>query len=197
MIKKELLANIIEITLSFILLVCMTIPLSLLMYVSMNDYIFYELDGLVKNASDEGLIPVEIYAEVENTWGLSVDFLNSIDYFFLGAFLTMVSILFFSSYFCKRAGIFKVLSLITWVLIFVLFLTGIFFLMGNWINDLIMSMITGLNLYMPFFSYYLENGVFVHFIIILICVILNYVDFGLFKEQNRKNKESTVLNDEI
>jgi hypothetical protein len=62
---------------------------------------------------------------------------------------------------------------------------------SEWFRDqVVLSVLPVISLSLPFFSYYLNNIGIINFVVILICLILNFVDFDLTKFKTRKNKET-------
>ena len=169
---------------------------SFLLYALLNDYAFFELDQVAVAFNNSGMINDQIYPAISDTFTTATIFPAYLDYFFLASFIYMIVGMFMISYKTRRQGYFEFLAVLTYGMMFIMFILSLVVTFSVWFrDDIILAVLPTISLSLPFFSYYLENVGLINFIVILICLILNFVDLDMSKFKSRKDKD--MVNDEI
>jgi hypothetical protein len=110
-----------------------------------------------------------------------------VDYLWAFAFVTFVFNLLRAAYFAKRESYSSVLAFLTFGIMIIFFIMGIFIQLSEWVQNVFLALVLPtLSYATPFFSLYLENIGLVNTVIIVIAVILNFVDFEFGKFDNQK-----------
>lgn len=124
--------------------------------------------------------------------------LSFIDYGCLLSLVMVTAISLIISYFSRNLNYFTFLSLLTYGLMFVLFILGIVEIYTDFFYDTLINLFPTLIIHLPIFNWFLTNvGVYC---LVLFCIMLliNQLDFDLAIINNRKKKENDLLNqDEI
>lgn len=172
--------------------------ISLLSYVMINDNIIYPTYNVINDVGENLNVPVD-YLDVVDRATSILDYIpKAIDYIWFAGYISLVVSLIKNSYFAKREGYFSIISLITFGIIFILFLSSIFFYINDYIiNVLIYGVLSNVYTELTFFNFYLSNYGLLNTLVIFICIIANFVDFDFSKFNTRKDKEMQYQNDEI
>jgi hypothetical protein len=169
-----------------------SIGLGLFFYAVFNDYVYYNLNIAVTTLESSGLIGEWVNAMMESFQNTILVLLpNTLDLLWAGTFLLFVYSFFQASYYAKREGYFGVLGFMTFGIMGVLFILGIFETLTNWFQtEFIAKVIPTLIYSTPLFNLYISNLGLVNLSIIAIAVVLNFVDLDINKFNFRKNKEA-------
>lgn len=180
----------------FNLISVIVISISMFGYVAYNDYVAYNLYNTALSLRDDGLITQNIVDLGEDALNTPRQILDYLDLLWIFAFVLLCIEVFTASYNMKRESYFSIFSFLTYGVIIILFIVSIIVNLSEWFYDLfITDLLMGFSLNMPFFTWYLNNTGLVTALIIVICIILNYVDFGFMKFYNEKTQGD--FNDEI
>ena len=190
MSEKEDLTDIFGKLIGFSFVSSMILGFALIFLAMYNDYLLAEVDAIYLSFVADGLV---------GTWvadiiGLGSEILLAvptfIDIIWLISFLTLVWVLGESSYNAKREGYFSVISLMTYGIMVLLFISSIFLELATWFNtEIVDKALPTLTTSTPFFSYYLAHAGVFNAIIIVVCILLNVFDFDFATYGARKDKE--------
>ena len=160
-----------------------------LIIIGSNNYAVKELHNFSQKMTTDGYIPASIMTVIDSTANQLPMSLQYLDMFWLASFISFVGSILLYSYFSKRESYFSIMSFLLVGMLIILFVGGIFIQLTDWFRTNIMSVFPTILGTMPKFSFYLNNAGIINGILILLCVLVNFIDLDLTKFQNRKNKE--------
>lgn len=177
------------ITLNFISAIA--IGFALLWVVVFNDYVMYYLYSAYEALFSQGLIAAWVGTLMENiNTTVTLVIPNYIDIMWMAFFVVFVIQLFVVSYKLDRESYFSALGFLLFGILITLFLGGIFLQLTDWVQvEFFGRLIPTLSTVTPLFNYYVTNAGVINSIIIVICVLLNVIDFDLSGYFTRKEKE--------
>jgi len=124
--------------------------------------------------------------------------LRFIDYGILLSLVLMCATGLAIAYFSRSLNYFSFLGMLTYGLMFLLFVVGMVETYTSWIYDIIINLFPTMVIDLPIFDYWLSN---VGIIVLVLCgfmLLINQIDFDLAVITRRKDKERDMLNqDEI
>ena len=162
---------------------------SLLSFGMINDYMFYPVDEIVTDMHNNSIIPSWVLTTSESVMSSFLNFPQYLDYFWLVSFLALIAELFYISYTNRRQGYFRFLSFLSFGIMLLLFVSSIYFQITDWFNTNLYPVLGNLQSATPFFTYYLNHYGTINTIIVIVCVLLNFVDLDFSKFNMRKDKE--------
>lgn len=169
----------------------MVVFIILFVYGVGKDYVLfgiYEVAQSLETAGTIGAWVPEFIATIANYADIIPQFL---DMFWLLLTVTLFFELIIASYHAGREGWFSILGFLTVGILFMLFLTSIFITVVDWVQlNFIDAMFGGMAYSIPFITFYLNNVLIVNTILIVICVIANFIDLDFTGFQNRKQREN-------
>jgi len=168
----------------------LALGMALFFFVIAHDYIligFYNiLSGLISNGvlSSNWLSPFETF--VNN----SMMVVNLMDYIWAFIFISLVIQLFVTSYKSKRQNYPELFGFLFYGTMIFLFISSIFETITNYLYNIFFnSILENLSQELLFFKFYIANYTLINLIIVVICIILNFVDFDLSSFNSRKQTE--------
>jgi hypothetical protein len=174
------------------------IGLALFFYAVFNDYLYYNLNQAVLTLENMGLIGTwvnDLMVTLQNTVLVLIP--NLLDLLWVITFIIFAYTFLKSAYYAKREGYLSALSFLTFGIMVVLFVLGIFVTLSEWFQAEFIAKVMPTLLYStPFFSMYLDNIGLVNTILIFLAIILNFVDLELAKFNFRKQNDQ-VENTEL
>lgn len=184
-------------TLVFSFLSILFIFISLFTWATANDYLFYELQNLTEDLEQDNILKGGTAAR---TQGYGEDFSNfnlHLDELWLVAYLSFLINSFILAYRVERQNYYSFLGILFYGLMAFLFLLTIFSTITNWFNNQILTtIIPTAHILVPKFYFYLDNiGIF-SALQLVICLIINMVDFDFAKINQKKRIEAAALKDE-
>ena len=157
-----------------------------------QDNVLFEFDAIATTFEAEGLIGswvLGVFALVDD---LVLTIPAFLDMIWLISFLALAWGVCYSSYFSKREGYFGAVSLMTYGVLILLFISSWFIELSEWFNtEIVSSVLPSLSLSTPFYTYYLAHAGVVNAILIVLCILLNVFDFDFATYNSRKDKEMT------
>ena len=164
-----------------------------LIFIAMiQDNILFEIDAIATTFEAQGLIGswvLGIFALVDD---LVLTIPSFLDMIWLIGFLALAWGVGYSSYFSKREGYFSAISLMTYGVLILLFISAWFIELSEWFNtEIVNAVLPALSLSTPFYTYYLAHAGVINAILIVLCILLNVFDFDFATYNSRKDKEMT------
>lgn len=164
-------------------------------YVIFHDYYAVEISKMATDMVNEGTM--------SSLWRDSIDYIiissqqiiNFADKIFMLTLAGFYMLLIRNSYYAKRVGYFTLFSLITFGLIFFLFMLSIYAELAEWSYNLFMSAIPSVVAKVPFYTWYIDNIGLVNLFVISICILVNFFHFNFTGFNSRKS--SDLINNEI
>jgi len=181
----------------FSLLSIVYITLALVNFVVINDYAIYSLQNISETLEEQGTLKPG-FSNITLAWGNKFTNFNFHldDLWFLVYFIFIVGTITLS-YNIRFSNYFGFFSYLFYGIMFSLFLLTIYTSVTNWFKDeILIRMIPNAITLLPKFYYYLEHiGIFsaIH---IVICLLVNVIDFDFSKNILRKKQEESVLKDD-
>ena len=155
-----------------------------------QDYVIFEIDSIAQSFEAEGLIGSWVVDLIESADLIILAIPGLLDIIWLIGFLALVWALCESSYYAKREGYFTAVSLLTYGILVLLFLSSFFLELSTWFNEEVLNaVLPALTLSTPFYSYYLTHAGVINAIVIVLCILLNVFDFDFATYGARKDKE--------
>ena len=169
----------------------LSIGFALFFYAVFNDYIYYNLNQVVITLQNSGLLGSWVNTMMENFQDTILVLIpNTLDLLWVAVFLIFMYSFLSSAYYVKREGYLSDLSFLTFGIMVVLFIMGIFVTLSNWFADEFIAKVMPTLLYStPFFSLYLNNIGLVNTALIVLAIILNFVDLELSRFNFRKEPD--------
>jgi hypothetical protein len=123
---------------------------------------------------------------------------ETIDILFLISLVFLIGSMLVSSYFSKRMGYGEVFAWLTFGILVVLFISSIVMQISEWIRVIMIdNVLKNLTADLTFYNFYLSNYAIINALIIVGCVIANFIDLGILKTSIRKDNEQNVFQDEV
>ena len=155
-----------------------------------KDYLLFNIYQVSVTLESMGSSPAWVtpfIVTVSNTADILPQYL---DIFWLVLTITLFGELILASYYSDREGWFSTLGFMTFGILLLLFMTGLFSTIGTWFS---LNFITGIfgavSYTTPFLNLYLNNLFVVNTLLCVICIIANYIDLDFSGFQNRKQRE--------
>jgi hypothetical protein len=119
--------------------------------------------------------------------------LKFIDYGILLSLTLVVVVGLAISYFSRSLNYFSFLGMLTYGLMFLLFIVGVVEQYTGWIYDMMINLFPTMVIDLPVFDYFLSNmGIFI-LILTGFMLLINQIDFDLAVITKRKDKERDIL----
>ena len=175
------------------------IGISLFLYAIFNDYVYYNLNQAVLQLQSSGLIGTWVNTLMENYQDTILILIpNTLDLLWVATFILFAWGFLQSAYYTKREGYLSALGFLTFGIMIVLFIMGVFTTLSTWFQtEFIAKLMPTLVYATPFFSLYLDNVGLVNALLICVAVILNFVDLDLTNFKLRKQQDMQNEGNEI
>ena len=169
----------------------LSIGFALFFYAIFNDYVYYYLNQMVVSLQNSGLLGAWVNTLMETFQdNILVLIPNVLDLLWVVTFLLFVYSFLSSAYYVKREGYLSALSFLTFGIMVILFIMGIFVTLSDWFTaEFVAKVIPNLLYSTPFFSLYLQNIGLVNTTLIVFAIILNFVDLELSRFNFRKEPD--------
>jgi len=171
--------------------------ISVFWYATANDYLFYELQNITETLENQGIV-INGTSAFTQTFG--DDFRNfnfHLDDLWFISYLIFIISSFVVSYRSRKMDNFSFLGILFYGIMGFLFILTIFSTLTTWFqNNILLAVLPTVHLIVPKFYYYLDHlGVFsaIH---LVICLVINKVDFDFAKIFQKKKQEEQALKDE-
>jgi hypothetical protein len=122
--------------------------------------------------------------------------LQMIDWGFLGSLISMTGLGLYISYYSRNLDYYSFIGLLTYGLMFLLFILGIILEYTNWLYNILINLFPTLVIDLPIFNWLLSNIGIYTLVLCSTMLLINQLDFDLAVINRRKDKENDVLNDE-
>lgn len=127
-----------------------------------------------------------------------IDINNLVDNTWLFGYFIVIVISMYLAYRSKTTNLFSWLSMLTYGLMLVLFVVGMFgIVISWWYEDILLKLFTNLAVNPIAFAYYVRNFSTLFLFQAAAMLLVNIIDFDFSTIFNRKNKENQALDDEI
>lgn len=180
---------------SFVSIIC--IFLAILNYGITNDYIIYNMQNLTEELNEDGIVNNKTVNYLQARADEYRNFNFHIDDIWFFLYLAFIISSFVVAYQTKPINYFGWLSILFYGIMFLLFVLTIFQTLTNWFNtEILVKIIPDAIILLPKFYYYVDHiGVFTA-IQIVICLVINLVDFNFASIFAKKKQEQQALEDE-
>lgn len=160
-----------------------------------NDFIIIPLYNATSTTNYGDNIETAFATTVEDYQGTNLDFID--DFWFFS--YCLVSVLgFYGAYSSRTTNYWSWLSMLTYGLMLMLFIAGLFYVVINWwYNDILLKLFDNLAINLPKFAWYIRNYGFLFLLQSAAMLLINIVDLDISYIRNRKKKEQASLDDEI
>jgi len=173
----------------FSFLITLTIFIASLIIVATNDYIIFKLYGLTSDFVTANLIPPSYLAIAESMANNYPKIIDYLDMMFLSAFVSMVVSSIAYSYYAKRENYFGILSYAVFGILILSFVGGVFIQISTWFKTNFMALFPSILPKLPMFNFYLNNAGLINLVLLIICLLINFLDLDFSKFNNRKDKD--------
>lgn len=167
------------------------IGIALFFYAVFNDYVYYNLNQAVLLLQNSGIIGTwvnDLMVTLQSTVLVLIP--NLLDLLWVVTFIIFSFSFLKSAYYAKREGYLSALSFLTFGIMVVLFVMGIFVTLSEWFQaEFIAKLMPTLLYSTPFFSMYLNNIGLINTSLIFLAIVLNFVDLELAKFNFRKQND--------
>lgn len=161
-----------------------------------KDFIMFRIYELAVDLQTQGLFGVWVTDLIASTSNVLDIFPQYLDLLWLLLTITLFFELIVASYFAEREGWFSSLGFMVFGMLFFLFMMGIFSEIGTWFQlNFITNLFSGISYTTPFLNFYLNNLLIVNLIVVIACVIANFIDLDMAGFDRRKSNE--LSNDEV
>lgn len=176
-----------------------SIGIGLFFYAVFNDYVYYYLNQTVIQLQNLGMLGAWVNALMESYQDTILVLIpNTLDLLWVATFILFAWGFLQSAYYTKREGYLSALSFLTFGIMIILFVMGIFTTLSTWFQtEFIAKVMPTLVYATPFFSLYIQNVGLVNTVLICLAIILNFVDldltnFNLRKQQDQANEGNEI-----
>ena len=160
-----------------------------------NDYVILNLYNVSQTMNNTAALNAGYGGIVTSYQSTNLDMIDNMWFY---GYLIVSIIGLIMSYRTRRMNYFGFLSLLTYGLMFILFVAGLFGTVINWwYNDILLMMFTNLAVNVPYFAFYIKNYGLILLIQSAVMLLINMVDFDLASINNRKKKEQMSFDDEL
>lgn len=156
-----------------------------------NDYLILNLYNASTTANNSALIDAGFEEVVTNYQNTSLGFIDNV-WLFSYMFISIIG--FSGAYFSRSMNYYSWLSMLTYGLMFFLFILGLFLIIINWLyRDILLNLFDNLAVNLPKFAFVLDNLGLIFLLQASIMLLLNVVDFDFAFIMGRKSKEQKTL----
>lgn len=188
--KKAVIYEISGLILFFSFISIFYITLAILQFAIWNDYVIWNMQNITETLESQGVLnngtslKTQVYADSYRNFNMHYD-----DIWFL-VYALFIASSFVIAYRAKPQNYFGFLSVLFYGIMFLLFLLTIFVTLTNWWKDNILTrLLPEAIIHLPKFYYYLDHvGIFTA-VQLVICLVINLVDFDFTKINQRKEQE--------
>lgn len=173
---------------SFVSIIYLT--LSIMHFGIFNDYLFYEMQNITETLEEQGTIKAGI-SNITITYADQFRQFNfHFDDIWFAIYLAFIMSSFIMAYYARPHNYFGFLSLLFYGVMFFLFLLTIFQTLTNWWNtNILTQLIPGTVVLLPKFYYYINHiGIF-SAIQLVLCMVINLIDFDFGKLADKKEQQ--------
>lgn len=165
--------------------------MALLILGSFNNYALNDLYGIGNDFIASGLIPASFSDTFTSTASGLINILPYLDYVWFASFISLcISSLVFS-YLRKRENYFSLFSMSVLGLIIITYVGGFFIQLTNWFRtEILLKVFPTITELTPLFSWYLDNIGIINLVLIVLCIIANFIDLDFTRFNRRKEAES-------
>jgi hypothetical protein len=160
------------------------------LFVSANNYITIPLTDAGLNSSFDPMVTDAMVVAGETYKNTNLMF---IDYGILMSLTLMTMIGLSIAYFSRTLNYFSFLGMLTYGLMFVLFIVGVVEQYTGWIYDILINLFPTLVIDLPIFDYFLANSGMFTLLLCGLMLLINQLDFDLSVITKRKDKERELL----
>lgn len=174
----------------FVSVVYLTI--AILNYAVMNDYVLYNLQNLTEDLENSHVIKAGVANFTQDAADRYRETNFHYDDIWALAYMILIIGTIAAAYESRQQNYIGFLSMLFYGIMFVLFIITIVSTVTNWFNDeILVKMLPDVVILLPKFYYYLDHiGVFsaVH---VVVCLLVNVMNFDLSRIRQSKEKEVT------
>jgi hypothetical protein len=161
-----------------------------------KDFILFRIYELALTLQSQGLFGSWVADFISSTSNVLDIFPQYLDLLWFLLTVTLFIELVIASYYAEREGWFSTLGFMTFGILFFLFMMGIFSEIGDWFQtNFINNLFSGISYSTPFLNFYLNNLLIINLIIVIMCIIANFIDLDIQGFDRRKSNE--ISNDEV
>lgn len=172
------------ITFSFISSIFLFI--SMLMIGGLNNYALQKVYSLLIDFINSGVVHSAFQTSADALTGMT-DMLPYIDKLWFISFITLAIGSIVYSYNVNRNNFFGTLSLSIFGLIIFTYVGSIFITLTDWFTqEILYSVFPSISSELPLFTFYITNIGVINLILIVICIIVNFIDLDFSKFNKRK-----------
>lgn len=173
------------------------ITYAILNFAIINDYLLYNLQDISESLEVQGVVGTG-FSNITQSFGNSYTSFNFHwdDLWFIAYWIFLISTL-IAAYQSRQMNYFGFLPFLFYGIMFVLFLLTLFTTLTDWWKtEIMLALFPDIIIYLPKFYFYLDNiGIFsaVH---IVLCLLVNLIDFDFGKIINRRKQEQQALQED-
>ena len=166
----------------------------LIFVVGVNDYAIVELQNITDTEVSKGNLPAETGELLQQNGEQFQGLIYWIDDLWLYLYVSFSMGLFIMAYYTKRENIFSFFSFAYIGIMLIMIPLDVVLIAANWfIQEIILTMLPFANNVLPKLMYFVDNAGIIITAQILICALLNIVDFDFSKFKIQKDKETQSL----
>lgn len=199
--KKANVSNILMIFLAigiFGLISVMIATIGYLQYAIGHDYVVLNLYDVSQQEGFANTSQFQTAYETVVTDYQSIDINDLVDDVWFFAYGVVVIISLYLAYRSRAMNYFSFISMLTYGLMMVLFVIGIFgVIISWWYNEILLKLFINLAVNPVLFEYYVRNFSFLFMIHAVVLLLINVIDFDFATIMSRKQKEQDSIGDEI
>lgn len=190
--KKGQISNIIGYILLFSLIAVLYVFSSYFIFSMGNDYIVYNLVDIGQNVNFSEKINTGFQTLGVNYQDTNLDI---IDNGFLLSYLILIISSLIVAYRSRGLNYFGFLNIMTYGLMFLLFLLGIIGVIVKWIyTDWLLALFTNLSINLPLFAFYINNLYIISLLHLVVLFLIMVIDLDFTSINTRKKNERMSLN---
>lgn len=170
----------------------------LVYYVLIHDSLMVTFYNIGVAINGQGLLD-SIFVSILETAVITFELVPSaLDLLWFAGFISLIYSLISEAYFSKRDGYWSMYSYLTFGILILLFFSSLISTVSEWLYTvLIEGVLVNLAPQLTFFNFYFSNYQIINLLVIISCLVANFVDLDFAKFNSRKAKETIPINDEV
>lgn len=187
--ESDSLINVVGVVVLFSFVSVVIFFVSMLVLGGLNNYALQDVYGLLVDLISDGVVHSDFQVSADGLSGLG-DFLPYLDYLWFGSFITLVISSLVYSYRVDRGNFFGIMNLAVFGVIIFTYVGGLFIQITDWFKtEILYNVFPTLSGQTPFFVWYLDNVGVINLVLIVLCVVANFVDLDLARFNKRKGDD--------
>lgn len=184
--EKESLTNVFGNIIVFSFFSVIIFFVAMLILGGINNYALQKVYEIFVQLIGDGVVHSDFQVVADSLTGL-VEYVSYLDVLWLGSFIVLAIGSVVISYNIRRNNLFNTFQMSVFGMIILIYVGGIFIELTDWFTtEILYSVFPNLVNQTPFFSWYLDNVGVINLVLIVLCIIANFIELDFLKFENSK-----------